>query len=260
VLFLVGTRTKDIAMSWTPPVTFEDFVKRRLVPPRLTLARIVAREWRRGEPELRLTPFLVDPERAAVDAGANRGIWSEVMARHTRQVFAFEPNPKLFEFLQAAAGPRVTASQIALSDASGEAVLSVPMYKRGYSNQHATLDDRFDRTSTPVGKIRVKTRRLDDMDLPPIGFMKIDVEGFEGAVLRGASGLIARDKPVLVVEMEERHTARPIGVAIEEVQALGYRMMFVGPKGLTDGARFDPAAMHDAARKDYVNNFIFLPT
>lgn len=246
-------------MSWSPPVTFEDFVKRRLVPPRLTLARIVAREWRKGEPELRLAPFLADPTRAAVDAGANRGIWSAVLARHARHVYAFEPNPKLYDFLSAAAGPRVTASQVALSDTTGEADLSIPMYKGGYSNQHATLDTRFEAQGTAIGKVRVRTSRLDDLNLPAIGFMKIDVEGFEAAVLRGAASLIARDRPTLVVEMEERHTHRPIRDAIAQVEARGYRMMFLGPQGLADGACFDAARMHDPARANYINNFIFLP-
>jgi hypothetical protein len=58
---------------------------------------------RKGEPGLRLLPFLVDPDRLAMDIGANRGIWADEMARLTEAVWAFEPNPKLYAFLERAA-------------------------------------------------------------------------------------------------------------------------------------------------------------
>jgi 2-polyprenyl-3-methyl-5-hydroxy-6-metoxy-1,4-benzoquinol methylase len=102
-----------------PALTLEERVKRTFVPPRLELKRIVAREKRKGEPGLRLLPFLVDPDRLAMDIGANRGIWADEMARLTEAVWAFEPNPKLYAFLERAAAPAVTCRQIALSYTAG---------------------------------------------------------------------------------------------------------------------------------------------
>ena len=87
--------------------------------PRQELKRVIARELRKGEPELRLLPDLVDPKRAAVDVGANRGVWTHQMAAICPRVYAFEPNPKMFAILDAARPSNAEARQIALSDRTG---------------------------------------------------------------------------------------------------------------------------------------------
>lgn len=247
-------------IAWRPPETFEERIKRFLAPPKLELARIVAREVRRGEPELALAPYLVDPARAAIDAGANRGIWSHILARHCPKVFAFECNPKLFDVLAAAAPRNVEPQPFALSDADGAAELFVPGSGRRFSNQGASLSAcKVEGAAHRV--VAVERRRLDSFDLPPVGFIKIDVEGHELAVVRGAQALIARDRPTLVVEIEERHAKRPLADSVSEICALGYRMMYLGEHGLEDAARFNLAAPETmrSVRGLPVNNFIFIP-
>jgi hypothetical protein len=51
--------------------------------------------------------------------------------------------------------------------------------------------------------VTVDTIRLDDLDVADVGLVKIDVEGHELAVLRGAEGLVRRWRPTLVVEIED---------------------------------------------------------
>ncbi|MGE3303203.1 MAG: FkbM family methyltransferase [Hyphomonadaceae bacterium] len=245
--------------GWTPPSTLEEKLKRAFAPPKLELARIVARELKKGEPELRLAPFLLDPARAALDIGANRGVWSHVLARHCPRVFAFEPNPKMFAVLKAAAPANVECHHVALSDRDGTSELLVPRYGAGYSNQHGSLNPARV-AGHEHGVVQVAARRLDSFDLPPIGFMKIDVEGHERAVIEGATALIARDKPALIVEIEQRHTHEPVRALTGRIEALGYEMFFLGPAGLTNGRAFDPETMQRDPndRRAYVNNFVFL--
>ena len=66
---------------------------------------------------------------------------------------------------------------------------------------------------------------LDDFEFPaPVTLMKIDVEGMEPPVLRGARELLARDKPVLYVEAIQPVGERIDTSAIDEViRPLGYR-------------------------------------
>jgi len=243
-----------------PPSTLEERIKRALVPARLELKRIVAREKRKGEAGLRLLPFLLDPDRAALDIGANRGIWAHEMAEVCGQVWAFEPNPKLFAVLKAAAGRTVACRAEALSDAVGEAELLIPGEAGRYSNQGASLnpDKVGDRAHM---RVRVTTARLDDLDPPQTGFMKIDVEGHERAVLEGARGLIARDRPAMIVEIEERHTGRDLDGELDFVESLGYRTLALKAGRLIDRARLDVEADHraKAGKAGYVNNFVFLP-
>jgi hypothetical protein len=106
--------------------------------------------------------------------------------------------------------------------------------------------------------VTVKTARIDDLGLADIGFIKIDVEGFEDTVLRGARATIARDRPTLLVEIEEGHTHRPVEDDIAAITALGYDGFFLANGIIRPLATFDPVA-NRSPTAGYVNNFIFLP-
>lgn len=160
----------------TPPSTVEERLKRALIPPRWDLARITWRELRRGEPELKLLPFLLDRSRAAMDIGSNRGIWARQMARYCRTVWAFEPNPKLFPVLKAGLGSTITCRAEALSDRNGETELLVPGKGNRVSNQTASLNAYRNGGLSHI-RVPVPMARLDALAPSPTGFLKIDVEG-----------------------------------------------------------------------------------
>lgn len=247
-------------MTWTPPTTLRERIKRAVFNPRQELKRVISRELRKGEPELRLLPDLVDPERTAVDVGANRGVWTHQMAALCPRVYAFEPNPKMFAILNAARPANAVTRQIALSDRSGVADLNIPRSARGYSNQHASLETGWIGGKT-FGVVQVTTARLDDLDVEPCGFIKIDVEGHEAAVIAGAAGLIERDRPTLLIELEERHSDRPVEQSIADIQALGYDAFVFKDGALRGIEAFDPDADHRAAVETgrYIFNFVFKP-
>ncbi|WP_374631626.1 FkbM family methyltransferase [Ferrovibrio sp.] len=246
-------------MAWEPPSTLEETLKYALVPPALYIRYRVWKELRRGEAELALVPWLADPRRAALDVGANKGVWTHVLGRHCPQVFAFEPNPKSFRVLQRCKPAHAKAFQIAASDADGEAEFRIPIGRKGYSNQGGSLNAA--KVGDAYGSLKIQAKRLDSMDLPPVGFIKIDVEGHEAEVLSGARALIARDRPVLVIEMEEKHTRRPIETMLAEVEALGYACFALRHGVLTARALLDLEVEHrnPKYREDYIFNFIFLP-
>ena len=247
-------------MSWAPPSTLEERFKRALFPQGWELARIVRRELKKGEPELRLAPFLAPVDKLALDIGANRGIWTHVLVRHGVRTLALEPNPKMFEILNGAIPDGAEARMIAASDRSGTAELEIPGQGARYSNQHASLNPARN-SGRNVGKVEVETARLDDMDLPPVGFIKIDVEGHEKAVLDGARELIQRDRPRMIIELEERHTHIPIRDAVAGVEAMGYDAFVLKSGALCRIEEFDPARDHNGVEDTpaYINNFIFLP-
>lgn len=247
--------------AWIPPVTLEERIRWGIIPGRWTLRYRLRKETRRGERELSLLPFLCPRGRVALDIGANIGVWAEAMRRCGAQVHAFEPNPKLFRMLRAGAAPSgVTLHDIALSDRAGEAVLMVPRGRRGYSNQGATLSaEKIG--AREFGSVTVATARLDDLGIDDVGFMKIDVEGHELAVIAGAERTIARWRPTLVVELEERHTRRPIEQDLDRIRAMGYEAFCLVDGVLTLAARVDLDRHHrnPADRAAYVFNWIFLP-
>jgi hypothetical protein len=133
----MGFRTGD---GWSPPWTLEERLKALLIPPSLYIRYKVVKKHLKGEAELRLLSCLVDRTRNAVDAGANKGTYSFVLSRLARIVYAFEPNPKMFEMLRRTARRNILLSPLALSNRTGAAEFRVPRYGKGsYSNQGGTL-------------------------------------------------------------------------------------------------------------------------
>ncbi|MGH6984813.1 MAG: FkbM family methyltransferase, partial [Stellaceae bacterium] len=155
-----------------------------------------------GERELRLVRYLCQRERDAVDVGAHEGSYVHFMKRHARRVYAFEPVPSLAEALAWKFAPRVVVRNIALSRESGTAILRIPLIEGAALTGLASLNDGAGAT-TAITEIAVQTRPLDEVFAGDAGFIKVDVEGHEEAVLDGAARTIARCRPRLLIEIEE---------------------------------------------------------
>jgi FkbM family methyltransferase len=254
--------------------------KRRLAP----LAKVVAPRsfWRRkyrilqrlGEsnPEIQLVRSLCDPDRVALDIGADVGEFAIAMLGSSRSVIAFEPRQTQARALAAmfdAVGAEVRIEAIALSDQPGVTAMRVLEFDPGRSTIEGA-NTLTDADGSPVQTIDVEVKRLDDLGLDNVGFIKIDVEGHELAVLHGAAHTLKRHQPTLVIEAEERHQPGAVAGVTEFLGGLGYTGYFN-----IDGIRrpiseFDPAAHQNpaniaswkdgwATRGIYVNNFVFQP-
>jgi len=240
-------------------MTVGEWLKFRLIPAELYARYLVNKHMHRGEAELRVLADFVPAGRVAVDVGAHKGVYARVLSGLASHVHAFEPNPVAFAWLKRALPGNVTPHAIALSDRDGQAELFLPRRGRRFSRSGGSLNPR--KARNPHGKVRVTVRMLDSLGLQDVGFIKIDVEGAEAQVLQGARATIARFRPVLQIELEERHTGRSIEQCIDGVAAFGYSAHFVDNGTLNAIETFDAQARHrqPAVRADYVNNFVFLP-
>lgn len=222
----------------------------------------------RGERELRLLGALVDPARPCVDVGANNGLYTYALLKlGAPRIVAFEPNPRMAAILKRRfAGHirsgRLTVETLGLSTERGAVDLFIP------EGAHA-LASLEPRSARNLEKMTVQIVPMDALDLGAVGFVKIDVEGHEGAVLEGGRALIARERPNILVEAEERHQHGAVDRARAVLDPLGYQGFFLGPEGLTPVARFDPAVHQKESALDpsgrhrlpgalYVNNFMFV--
>jgi FkbM family methyltransferase len=231
------------------------------------LPRVAARlramhHLRVGEPELRLVPTLSMPDRISVDVGANRGVYAIAMARHARGVLAVEPNPELARFLRRALPRRCTVLCCALSDESGVAALRIPLIAGQEETYLASLHHEGE---GPARVVEVPLKRLDDCVDGPVGLIKIDVEGHELAVLRGADRVLREYGPNLLIEAEERHRPGAVASITSFLADYGYRGLFRDGSRLWQVEAFDPAVHQDVKcllseglhRDRYINNFIF---
>jgi hypothetical protein len=159
--------------------------------------------------------------------------------------------------------------QCAVSDTESEAVLHVP--DNTADGGMAYVGSSAARTVEFPATIRVRTVTIDGLDIQGVGFVKIDVEGLELAVLQGAKRTISRDLPNLLIEAEERHRRDAVASVHSFLKPLGYEGWFVlngmlHPIDLFSaelhqrpGALAERVARTTDARSPYINNFVFVP-
>jgi FkbM family methyltransferase len=186
-----------------------------------------ARGMARGllEPEIALLRHLCRPDKISIDIGANWGAYAHVAAKFSAHVHCFEPQPALARVLQRGLGrlANVTIHNVALSNASGWAEMRIPTNDIGYSTIEPSnrLEDKADLTRG-VEVVRVRTERLDELSVGSMGFVKIDVEGHEIEALEGSMASLARDKPSLIIEVEERHRSGSVTAVVGMLSKLDY--------------------------------------
>jgi len=219
------------------------------------------------EPELLLIkPLVGGATGACIDVGAHVGEYCYALARCVPpgQVHAFEPNPETCQLLHRLF-PEIRVWNVALSDVAGSARLSVPtVHGRSYPTR-ATLEARDGDLADDA--LIVSTRTLDEVASEigrPIDFIKIDVEGHESKVLAGGRATMLRDRPSLLVELEQRHSSGPLQEKIREIEGLGYAGFFldVSLTKLRPIGEFDVDTMQreeNLKSARYVNNFFFFP-
>ena len=198
---------------------------------------------RYGEVELHILDLLCDRTRCSIDVGANEGCYTNVMRRLSRRVVAFEPIPWLAEKLTARFGADVDIRQVALSSAHGRTILHVPIVDGIDVEGCATIDDKAASHYARHREIPVATERLDEVWSDDVGFIKIDTEGHEEDVLRGAEQTIAHSRPRLLVEIVDYLAPGGADRISAFLGQLGYRGHFIYRRQLLPAKSFDPHVM-----------------
>ena len=153
-------------------------------------------------PMTRMFSTLIRPDFQILDVGANIGCTSLLFSDLGQQVVAFEPLPQTFELLQknisSAKKNNIETLALALGDENKE----TEIYFSDMNRSTAFVLDKTERDDNKTVTIQVK--RLDDL-LPEIGidrldFIKIDVEGYELRVLKGAEKTINQYRPIVQME------------------------------------------------------------
>jgi FkbM family methyltransferase len=162
------------------------------------------------EREMELLDLLCDRDRPSIDVGAKIGMYTYRIRRHSSEVIAFEPIPMFNGILRAVfEGKRGRIEPYAVSDRRGTAKLRLPYGHDGKPKFGRSTIDPANRLDPEIiartDEIEVETRRIDDYELSDVGFIKIDVEGHELAVLAGAAVTLGRHRPNLLIECNDEH-------------------------------------------------------
>lgn len=189
------------------------------------------------EREMELLDLLCDHSRPSLDIGAKLGMYTYRIRKHSSDVTAFEPIPMFNRILRAVfEGRRGRVEPYAVSDRRGTVKMRLPYGHDGvpkFGRSTIDPDNQFDpEIIGRIDELEVETRRIDDYDLPDVGFIKIDVEGHELAVLAGAEGTIARHKPNLLIECNDEHQRDAVERLGASLEAHRYTTLFLDGREL----------------------------
>ena len=160
--------------------------------------------------ESRLFEQIVHPGSVVVEAGANIGsltIHLAQLAGETGHVYAFEPQRLVFQLLAGNIAlnslSNVHCFQYCVGSTGG--YVSVPVLDPNQVQNWGgvpLLDEHWDKAEP------VEVVTLDSMNLPKVDFIKIDVEGMEVDVLKGAEEIVGKDRPLIYAELNHEQEKR----------------------------------------------------
>ena len=142
----------------------------------------------------RVLKALIRPEDTVVDVGANIGLHTLLMSRLAKRVIAFEPNTQILPLLRRTVAelPNVELHECAVCDYSGT-------LKFFLSPDHCMSS--IHQVRQGAVEVSVPCTRLPDVLPNSVDLMKIDAEGAEDSIFRGAQPILDRDSaPILIYE------------------------------------------------------------
>ena len=189
---------------------------------------------RRVEPELSVLLRKCRDRKTFLDVGAWYGPYTYYLSKRFAFVHAFEPNPAVVADLIALKRNNVMVHPVAVSDVSGTATFYLSGLGRGTEGESSLIGDSGNSSNT---SIEVSTLSIDSLSIQDVDLIKIDVEGHEEAVVRGAINTIHRYHPVLLIELEDRHA--DVASTISFLENLGYSGSVLINKKMTSLSDFD---------------------
>ena len=213
-------------------------------------------------PELKLIKEFIINGTDSLDIGVYKGVYSYEISKYAKTVHAFELNPIIFPFLNRNLYKIINNIKLynfGLSNQNNKTTLRIPIrnklakeenYEEFFEMGRATIHDKNEFNEFRTFSVNVK--KLDNFQFEnPISFIKIDVEGHEVEVIEGAIATINSNKPILLVEIEERYSKKKVIDTIKFVNALGYRSYYFNEKELINTTTL--------TNFETYNNYIFKP-
>lgn len=224
---------------------------------------------RSGEPEARLLKEFVAKGSVAIDVGANVGKYSYALSKYVGRagrVVCIEPLEENARMIRAAGRQLrlpLDVRSCAVSSHPGRAEIRIPMLNGQLLTGLAGLDvdaDLVEKRHIDVSTVDAITESISGR----LSFIKIDTEGHEFSVLQGAHETLIRHRPTLLIEIEERHSHRPVEDVFNLLKDYGYGGFFLdAAKNRVPVQQFSVEIhqhRHEGypATGEYINNFVFV--
>lgn len=171
----------------------------------------------------------VKNRRGAIDVGANIGLWARRIAEDFETVSCFEPQSHARACLvRNALQNNVIVYPFALGAEPGESTLTINRLATGGAMIPITDEAKNAmQKKYPTKAEKVRVVPLDSLDLKDIDYIKIDVQGFEAEVVKGAERTIRTYAPVIVCEAGgdvDRLSGTESDAATRLLESYGYQI------------------------------------
>ena len=218
--------------------------------------------------ELLLLEFLLTKDSIFFDIGTNKGEYAYYAEKLIQQknIYLFEPEKILNKQLKAIFS-HCKVNNVALSDNKGTHQFKIPVINGVMDNCLSSLEvDNKEDNETEAIIYEVKTDTLDNFTsekklIPDV--IKIDVEGHELSVLKGAEMYISNYHPTLIIEIEQRHHKNiNIESVFESFKVKGYKCYYYSKKQSQLFSYENKTHLTNTkdyfGKRDYINNYIFI--
>lgn len=218
--------------------------------------------------ELLLLEFFLTKNSVFFDIGTNKGEYAYYAEKliNPKYIYLFEPEKKLNKQLQAIFS-NCNVNNLALSDSKGIHQFKIPIINGVVDNCLSSLEvGNKEENETESIIYEVKTDTLDNFTkeksiIPDL--IKIDVEGHELSVLKGAENFISKYQPSLIIEIEQRHHKNiNIESVFESFKQKGYNCYYYSKKQSQLFSYNNKTHLTNTkdyfGKIDYINNYIFI--
>ena len=208
-----------------------------------------------------------------IDVGANLGqyLYQAEQCISNEKIFGFEPHPQLNQRLKRLfKGCHIY--QVALSDQEGTAKFKIPYFDSREIHTRGTLKtEHKELEETNAKLIEVTIDTIDHFTssngIQNVSVIKIDVEGAEFDVVKGAKETIQKSQPILIIEIEQRHHQMDIKEHIKAIEQMGnYQCFYFEATSQTLKQDVHSKSIlelqspeNHAKNRQFINNFIFVP-
>lgn len=211
------------------------------------------------EPEHARLEEWVSAGATVADVGANYGSYTYPLSRQAGRVVAFEPIPECANALRAWGATNVDVVEAAISDREGSATLTIPEIDGAEKLTQGSLE-----VAGSGRDITVRTATLDSCHFSDLSFVKIDVEGHELAVIRGAGDTLRRCRPLLLIEIAQRLLVDvTVADVVSAIEDLGYDGVLLAPGAEVPAVDFvqelHQPLVNGRRGEGYANMFLFRP-
>lgn len=158
-----------------------------------------------AEPELLHLDEFIAGGGKAIDVGANAGFYTYALSRRFKRVYAFEINEGITGPIAQYNPGNIELIHCGLSSSDGTARFYIPVTggiaQAGWASLYR---DNLPGAEKLIER-DVRVAPLDDFKISGVDFIKIDVEGHEIEVLKGAAATIEASRPIVLIELKKQH-------------------------------------------------------